>query len=138
MFKRFGVTTIHHVAYLVRTGMLRGAVSFFVDQLGWSEVDKMTVTGDWGTARFVKSSGGSVLVQLTEELEWPDDPQIFVGTHLALAVGNAAEAAELIDEWAQHAGINCEIEAANASGSKWFVRLPDVFTFAFEFVSTGA
>lgn len=133
-----GGTSLNHAAFLVRTGMLNGAVFFFTGQLQWEEDEDAKVEGDWGTARFVRpKSQPGFRLQLTEELEYPADPQVLPGAHIGINVFDAAQAAHAVEEWAQTAGISAEIESANSVGTKWFVSIPELFSFRIEFVTCG-
>jgi len=133
-----GGSSFNHAAFLVRTGMMIGAVSFFTDQLGWEEDEKAKVEGSWGTARFVRpKSQPGFRLQLTEENDFSDTPQVLPGTHVGINVFNAAEAANVVVDWAHYAGIHASVEPANAAGTKWFVSIPELFSFQIEFISTG-
>lgn len=137
-----GPTKVDHHAYLVRTGQLNEAVRFFVDQLHWVE-HRPAVKGDWGTARFVRQPNTVSVIQLSEYLsrspkllECSDDQ------HLAIAVMivSAEAAIDAILDWADANGLAEDMyaEKASANGTKWFVHIPALFTFALEIVKVEA
>ena len=137
-----GPTKVDHHAYLVRTGQLGEAVRFFVDELHWVEY-RAPAKGDWGTARFVLQPNTASVIQLSEYLSRPVDLlDCSDDQHLAIAVMivSAEEAAKAICEWADDNGLAEDMyaEKANADGSKWFVYIPTLFTFALEIVKVEA
>jgi hypothetical protein len=117
--------------------MMRGAVFFFTNHLGWIEDTESRVEGDWGCARFVRPKNQKVRVQLTEELDHPDDPAILPGAHLGIKVFDADLTAHEVEKWAGFAGMTARIEPANKERTKWFVEIPALFTFKLEFISVG-
>ena len=133
-----GSTSVDHPAFLVRTGMFVGAYSLFSEQLGWAIVRRAGDIDSLGwRAIFLEPVSGGGQIQLTEEASHPDTPVIFPGTHLGLKVFDAEEAANALKSYYERAGIDCEIEPANPEKTKWFVQIPELFTFSLEFVSVG-
>ncbi|KKT43044.1 MAG: hypothetical protein UW64_C0002G0084 [Microgenomates group bacterium GW2011_GWC1_44_37] len=136
MLAVLGHSTQDHVAFQVRTGMLSGAVWFF-REIGWFELHGRKVSGPWGQARFFTSDLDSPVVQLTE-LSGGSDSLVMTENHLAVHFSRATpeEAAKAILAWATYAcaGEDASIEKANPEGTKWFVYLPALFTFAIEIV----
>lgn len=132
-----GSTSIDHAAFLVRSGKMIGAVSFFVDQLKWVEDEEAIVAADWGVARSVKPSVDSLVrVQLIEHTSRSEKIlETFPGTHLALNVMDATSAAKEIKIWADGSGIFCIVEPVNEDGTKWFVDLSGLFTCKIELMS---
>ena len=133
-----GFISVNHLAYQVRTGMMNAAIFFFEKKLKWIELPHRKVTDDWGQARFfTQQSDYGVVIQLTELSD--DDPKLEMSeNHIAIhsELLNPKEAAEYILEWANYAcaGEGASIEAANSTGSKWFVYLPALFKFGLEIV----
>ena len=131
-----GRTKLHHAAWPVPIGMLDQAVAFFVDQLGWIENKEAKVSGDWGTARFVKPTAeDKFMIQLTEynEVKMPDPLN---GTHLAISVEHARSAASAIVEWGiSHRNIASWMMPANSEETKWFVTLSGLLGFELELVT---
>ncbi len=133
-----GTATDNHSAYLVRPGMMNGALHFF-HEIKWVEFEGLRVNGDWGQARFVSSNiVGSHIYQLTELTS--EDPEKLEMTefHIAIHFSSATpqEASEAILDWAIHSGASegATIEPANAEGTKWFICLPALFKFSLEIV----
>lgn len=136
-----GPTRVDHSAYRVRTGMLDAAVKFFTKQLLWIE-DGPSVTGDWGTAKFVRQQNTTWRIQLTEDLSHDPFPTECVDDgHLAIAVMivSAYDAANNILDWAFENGYGQDayIMKVSADGT-WMVYLPALFTFAIEVVKVKA
>lgn len=139
---QIGPVRVDHHAYLVRTGKLDLAVQFFVEELHWVEY-RQPVSGDWGTARFLKLPHTDSRIQLTEDNTRPADlVECSDNQHLALDVMivTAEKAAVAIGAWAakNRLGKGLKIEKADAEGTKWFVYLPKLFTFAVEVVEVKA
>jgi hypothetical protein len=111
--------------------MLIGAVSFFVDQLGWREEKSAHVTGGWGEARFVRL--GYARFELSQLEDDKENYGMLPGVHFGLAFADPKGAAEIVEEWASYAGVQCELEEVDP-GRKYFVSLPDLFRVQFEFV----
>lgn len=137
-----GPTQVDHCSFLVRTGKLEEAVSFFVEQLLWIE-DGPRVSGDWGTAVFVRQKNTNARIQLNEFLARPEDIVTCTDAeHLAIAVmiTSARAAAEAIIVWAVERGLGDghSYEPANKEETKWFVYLPEVFAFALEIIQVKA
>ena len=137
-----GPTKVDHHAYLVRTGLLNEAVRFFVEEFHWVEY-RAPAKGDWGTARFVRQPNTTSVIQLSEYLSRPVDLlDCSDDQHLAIAVMivSAEEAAGAICNWAIDNDLDQGLsnERANADGSKWFVHIPALFTFALEIVKVEA
>ena len=136
---KIGPTRIDHSAYLVRTGKLSVARAFFVEQLHWIN-DGSPVVDDWGTAVFVRPPHTTNRTQLTEYLCRPPDLAVCTdGEHLAISVMmvSAEEAVKAIHEWVITNGLDQGFSCvkANADGTKWFVFVPELFTFALEIVA---
>lgn len=135
---KLGPTQTHHTSYLVRTSELDTAVSMFLE-MRWLEAVDRAVSGDWGKARFVHAPYQTMLVQLTEYSDRPVSLQTCSDSqHLAIAVQHvsAETAANEFLNWAKAHGLGEEayIEKANVDGTKWFVHLPALLTFALEVV----
>lgn len=132
---QIGVAKPNHAAFRVRRGQMKNALDFFQEVLGWDVSDRI-VSGEWGEARFVlPSRGADFSVQLTDYFDHADRAVTYSGTHLGLTVNNAIMTAAKILEWAKEQNISCRVEPANEEKSKWFVGLPDWFTFEFEFIT---
>ncbi len=134
-----GKVELDHPAYPVQPGKLDAVVDLFTQELGWTELTGDKVAGEWGTARFLRPTGGrNVRIQLTEEVDflWSKVHPMPV-VHLGLAVRHAKTAAEALVAWAKAQGYHPEIEQADAKGYKWFVDIPDLIAFRIEFVSVG-
>lgn len=137
---KIGATVIDHSAYLVRTGMWIGAVAFFTEQLGWKIVREAgNIDGaGWRAIFLAVKEGDPVTIQLTEEIDHPDTPVVFEGVHLGLKVRDAKQAAaEIQYRYQRQIGLTCEIKQADDKGLKWFVVIPDLFTFALELITTA-
>lgn len=137
-----GPSKVDHHAYLVRTGQLSEAVRFFVDELHWVEY-RPAAKGDWGTACFIRQPNTVSVIQLSEYLSRP--PSLMECTddqHIGIAVMivSAEEAAGAICNWAIESEFDQGLsnERANADGSKWWVFIPALFTFALEIVKVEA
>lgn len=126
-----GPMGLQHIALEVRHGMLNAAVSFFRDQLGWTELPDRRAVGDWGEARFVRAPGENPALQLTAPTS-DADAREFTENHVAFGHRDPAGVAKTIEEWAIHAGTECRIE--EVGGGKWFIHLPDILAFSIEIV----
>lgn len=136
----FGPIMVHHASYLVKTGRMRYAAQL-LNEFGWIETNG--VTGDWGSARFFKPQGQDISVQLTQYIDRDPRGQGCVDdAHLALTVHrtSAEAAANLLLDWAKNyvLGKDARIEKASPDGLKWFVFLPEIFTFALEIVQVDS
>lgn len=138
--EKIGPNNVNHAAYLVRTGMWAGALAFFTEALKWKVIREAgdIKTQGWRAAFLAPAPDNEVTIQLTEDLDWPDEPATFEGTHLAITVQNAEEAAAEIQYHYTCAGLDCTLKKANDEGTKWFATIPDLFTFAFELVTADA
>lgn len=133
--RQIGATTIDHAAHFVRTGMFAGAVDFFTEALDWAIV---RTAGDikelgWRAVFLAPHIGDPVMLQLTEDTDHPETPVIFPGAHLGIKVLDAEASATAIKDHYERAGLTCEIEQVGEG--KWFVRLPELFTFTLELVT---
>lgn len=135
IFDKLGPVWVDHHAYTVRTGKLDSAVQFFVEQLRWVEY-RQPVSGDWGTARFLGLPYTDSHIQLTEDNTRPADlTECSDNQHLALGTSVTADkAVRAIVIWAMEnrLGKGYKTERANPEGTKWFIYLPEIFTFAIE------
>lgn len=127
-----------HAAFNVRTGMWLAAVAFFTEVLDWKIVRK---TGDidqlgWRAIFLAAKEGDPVILQLTEDNDWSDDPIVFENMHLGIKVQDAkAAAAEIQYHYQRVAGLTCEIKQVDDQGLKWFVLIPELFPFALELIT---
>lgn len=135
---QIGPVRVDHHAYLVRCGKLDLAAQFFITELKFVEyLDP--VSGSWGTARFFHLPHTDTRIQLTEygvsgsdKFNAYSDDQ-----HLALSTTKPAKmGVDAICSWARHNGVGDWLasDPANAEETKWFVYLPEIFTFALEVV----
>ena len=135
-----GAVKASHHAYLVRTGKLDLAVEFF-KELKWVE-DSIPVSDDWGRARFLHLPATDSRIQLSEYYDRPIDMvECSDGTHLALCLmRSASDLAIAIGCWSIKKQVcsGLKIDQADATGTKWFVYIPEVFTFAIEVVQVKA
>ena len=135
---KIGGSELDHAAYLIRTGMWASAISFFTEMLGWKIVRQ---AGDikelgWHAVFLTPKEGDPVIIQLTEDADWPETPVTFEGTHLGIKVSNAEQAAAEIQYHYQRGGLTCKIEKIDDEGTKWFVVIPGLFTFALELITS--
>ena len=138
--EKVGPSTLDHAAYLVRTSMWASAVAFFTEMLGWKVVREFGNIKElgWRAIFLAPRVGDSVIIQLTEYNDWPDTPVTFEGAHLGIKVENAEQAAaEIQYHYLYKAGLACEIKKVDDAGHKWFVVIPELFTFALELITSG-
>ncbi len=136
-----GPIQVDHNAYLVRTGKLELAISFFVDQFHW--IEEVWTTSDWGTMAFLRQPNTTNRIQLSEYNSRPTDlVTCRDDCHLAIAVMlvSAQDATKAIITWAIENGLDegHYFELANETGTKVLVYLPAIFTFALEVVKVNA
>ncbi len=131
---------IDHPAYLVQTGKMAEALEFFTDYLGWKEDLDRLVEGTWGSAHFLIPKGkvsSELRVQITEENEAKVGVRVLRGVHLGIKFIHAQTVAEAVVAWAHDMGYKrARCYRANSSrNDKWFLRIPELFTFQLEFIN---
>ena len=135
-----GAVKASHHAYLVRTGKLELAVEFF-KELKWIEYQE-PISADWGRAYFLHLPATDSRIQLTENYDRPANlVECTDDTHLALSLmKSAGDFAISVGVWSIKKQVcsGLKIDQADATGTKWFVYIPEVFTFAIEVVQVKA
>ena len=127
--KKIGPTVLDHAGYLVRTTMLNATQLFFTRHFKWVVV--RPAYGDGWRAVFMKPNWTeSFFVQFTELKTRSSQAEILPGVHLGIRVKNAEVVARAIQDW-----YPCDISPANPERTKWFVSIPELFTFKLEFVT---